>query len=354
VGENAVESILGARKEGGPFKSLYDFCERVDTQKVYRRVVEALVKAGAFDGVAQLGKAVNPKAGKPLARAQLFEAIEGALDRATQAQKDRKSGQTSLFGLFAPPPPPGGAPNGSAGRGGSERAQLPVEIEKYVDLEEWQPKMFLANEKEALGFYITGHPLDRFQADISRYATAHTGNLESFAGKDMQVSIGGIVTDYQDKPTKSGTGRVAFFKLEDQYGQVKAVVFPKSYERLHGVFAGDEPILLTGKIIDEGEGESTDYKMFVDEAAPLMRLREEKTRAIHLHLNADSVNETQLSELKGILRAHSGPCTTWLHLKIPMRSETVLALGDGYSVKPTDELLTRIERLFGERVAVLR
>ena len=345
VGEGAVESILGARKEGGPFKSLYDFCERVDTQKVNRRVVEALVKAGGFDGVALLGKAVNPKAGKPLARAQLFEAIEGSLDRATQAQKDRKSGQTSLFGLLAPPTPPG-APKAAV-----------VSEEKYADLEEWQPKQFLINEKEALGFYITGHPLDRFQSDISRYATAHTGTLEEHAGKDHQVSIGGIVTEYQDKPTKSGNGRVAFFKLEDQFGQVKAVVFPKTYERLQGVFAQgtiDEPILVTGKIIDEGEGESTDYKMFIDEATPLMRLREEKTRAVHLHLNADSVNQTQLSELKGILRAHQGPCTTWLHLKIPMRSETVLALGDAFSVKPSDELLTRIERLFGERVAVLR
>ncbi len=337
VGEGAVEAIILARKgEGGPFKSLYDFCERVDTQKVNRRVVEALVKAGAFDGVARLGKGPN---GKPLGRAQLFDAIEGALDRATQAQKDRKSGQTSLFGLLAPPTPVG----------------KPVVVEeRYADLEDWQPKLFLANEKEALGFYITGHPLDRFQSDISRYASGHTGNLESYAGKEQPMSIGGIVTEYQDKPTKSGNGRVAFFKLEDQYGQVKAVVFPKTYDKLHGVFAGDEPLLVTGKIIDEGEGESTDYKMFVDDAVPLGRLRAEKTRAVHLYLNSDSVQAPQLTELKGLLSAHSGKCTTWLHLKIPMRSETVIPLGEAFSVSPSDELLTRIERLFGERVAVLR
>jgi DNA polymerase-3 subunit alpha len=343
VGENAVEAILNARAEGGPFKSLYDFSERVDTQKVNRRVVEALVKAGAFDGVAAQGKgSTGTSAGRPLTRAQLFEASEMALERAAQAQKDRKSGQTSLFGLLA------GPATGPAAGPGSAAPEV------YADLEEWQPKQFLAMEKEALGFYISGHPLDRFQSDITRYATANTGDLDRFVGKELQVAIGGIVTDYQDKPTKSGNGRVAFFKLEDQYGQVKAVVFPKTYDKLMGVFAGDEPLLITGKVIDEGEGETTDYKIFVDDAKPLKKLREEKTSAVHLYLNADSVSDLMLGELKTLLRAHHGECKTWLHLKIPMRSETVMELGQAYRVSPTDELLTRLERLFGERVAVLR
>jgi hypothetical protein len=87
---------------------------------------------------------------------------------------------------------------------------------------------------------------------------------------------------------------------------------------------------------------------------PLLKLREEKTRQVHLYLNADSINDQQLAELKTLLQSSRGSCSTWLHLKIPMRSETVLALGDHYSVQPSDEFLTRVERLFGERVAVLR
>lgn len=327
VGEGAVEVILAARREGGPFKSLYDFCERVDTQKVNRRVVEALIKAGAFDGLARR------HAPRPLMRAQLFEALENALERAASAQRDRRSGQTSLFGLV-----PSAA----------------VEPERYPDLEEWAPKQLLAFEKESLGFYITGHPLDRFQADISRYANVHTGELEKVAGKDTAVSIGGVVADYRDKPTKSGNGRVAFFKIEDQYGQVNVVVFPKVYEKVHPILTSDEPLLVTGKIVDEGEGETSDYKLFLDEAVPLAQLREQKTREVHLHLNADSTSARQLEELKGVLAAHSGPCRVFLHLRIPMRSETILAASEDLSVTPSDELLLRLDRLFGERVALLR
>jgi DNA polymerase-3 subunit alpha len=257
------------------------------------------------------------------------------MERAAQAQKDRKSGQTSLFGLV-----PAVANAGQA--------------EPYAACEEWPPKQLLAFEKECLGFYITGHPLDRYQADLSRYANSTTGDLADRAGRDDEVSVGGVVTEYRDKPTKSGTGRVAFFNLEDQYGKVEVVVFPKTFERVHEILKSDEPLLCTGKVRDEGDAEKPQVKFFLDDAIPLARARAEKTTQIHLFLNAEVVSPPQIEELKGILKGHPGSCDTFIHLKIPMRSETVVPLGADFRDAPTDDLLLRIERLFGDRVALLR
>jgi DNA polymerase III subunit alpha len=338
VGEGAVETILAARQEGGRFGSIYELCDRVDSQRVNKRVLEALVKSGAFDSI---GRARN------LNRAQLFAAIDPAVEGAAQTQRDRKSGQTSLFGLLGSTP-------GSGERGGTS--------ERYPALEEWPPKQLLAFEKESLGFYITGHPLDRFQGDISRYASGNTGDLERFAkplayGKrddGDEVHLGGIVSEYRERPTKTGTGRMAFFNLQDQYGQVEVIVFPKTYEKVRDILTSDEPLLCTGRVVDEGEGDQHDYRFHLSDATPLARVREQKTTRMHIMLNADLVKGPQIEELKGILLSHKGPCSTYLHVKIPLRSETVIPLGDQYAVAPTDDLLLRIERLFGDRVAIFR
>jgi DNA polymerase-3 subunit alpha len=329
VGESAVDAVLAARKEGGPFRSIFDFCDRVDGQKVNKRVLEAFVKSGAFDSV---GRALKVN------RAQQFETIETAMERAAQAQRDRKSGQTSLFGLL--------------GGGGAGAAAAPAAAEKYPKLDEWPPKTLLSFEKESLGFYITGHPLDRYQGDISRYADCNT----STAGEhvDKTASIGGIVSEYRERPTKSGTGRMAFFNLQDQYGQLEVITFPKTFEKVRDILTLDEPLLCTGKIVDEGEGGQHDYRMLLEEAVPLIKVRESKTSRIHIQLNADLVSKDQIEELKGVLLQHKGACATYLHLKIPLRSETVIPLGDQYAVAPSDDLLLRLERLFGDRVAVLR
>ena len=357
IGAAAVEAILEARREGGaftpfnPFTSIYDFAARVDQTRINKRVVEALVKSGAFDGVA---------AAKSLSRAQVFGAIDAAVDRAAQAQRDKKSGQTSLFGLL-----------GAADLGSS--VQAPEVYPPAGPGHDWLPMQTLAFEKESLGFYITGHPLDRYQGDVSRYANANTGELDKWAkppsqswkdrsaDNEAEVAIAGIVADYRERPTKSGSGRMAFFHLQDQLGQIEVVVFPRAYEKLRDIInpeaGGDAPILCTGKVVDEGEnpaGGVHDYRFHLADATPLAQLRESKTTRLHILLNADLVQRDQIDELKGILLQHKGTCATYLHLKIPMRSETVIPLGSEFTVAPTDELLHRVERLFGDRVAVVR
>ncbi len=327
VGEGAVEAVIAARKEGGAFTSVYDLCARVDGAKVNKRVIEAFVQSGALDAVGVLRK-VN--------RAQMFAAIETAMERAAQAQRDRKSGQTSLFGLLAATP-------------SAPMAQGP---ELYPTVQEWNPKQLLANEKESLGFYITGHPLDRYQGDISHYANATTADLDKHARAPSppgrrdeapdDVTIGGVVSEYRERPTKSGNGKIAFFNLQDQYGQVEVIVFPKTWEKVRDILTSDEPLLCSGRVVDEGEGEQHAYRFLLGEATPLARVREQKTTRMHVMLNADLVAMTQIErELKGILSEYKGACATYLHIKIPMRSETVIPLGTAYAVSPSDDLLAQ-------------
>ena len=335
VGQGAVEAILQVRGEEGPFESLFDFCKRVDSQKANRRVIEALVKSGAFDGMtdAPTGE------GGPLHRARIFAALDTALERGAREQRDRRSGQTSLFGLLEAAAPEEAA---AAGLG-----------EEYPDVPEWTPKQLLAFEKESLGFYISGHPLDRYRGDLSRYASATTVDFAEARRGPGPAAIGGVVAAYRERPTRRGDGKIAFFQLEDQLGQLEVVVFPKTFEKVRPILVSDEPILCSGNIVDEGEGGQHAWRLLLEDAVPLAELRSAKTTRVELCLNADQTSPDQIERLRGLLSGARGSCRTVVRLEIPRRSEIVITLGDSWCVAPTDELLLGLERLFGDRVAKL-
>ncbi|HVR02145.1 MAG TPA: DNA polymerase III subunit alpha, partial [Polyangia bacterium] len=352
VGEGAVDVVKQARDDGGPFLSIFDFCKRVDGRKVNRKVLEALVKAGAFDGIAQ-------KNG--VSRARLFCAIDMATERAAEAQRERESGQTSLLSLFG-----GGAlakkngalngngANGHAANGNGTTSGHGLFDDKYPDGDEWMPKELLAYEKESLGFYISGHPLDRFASEIKRYTNATARNCFE-KGERAEVILAGVVTSYQERPMKNGSGKYAFMTLEDHTGQVEYIVNSKKVDDHREVLSGDEPLLVTGTVdAPFGDGENVRERLRFLDAKLLSRIRSEKSSLLDIRLNADVIKSEQLQSLEKLLRAHSGPCRTTLRMEIPKRSETVLDLGDDYKVAASDDLLARIEQIFGERVAVLR
>ena len=321
VGSGAVESILRSRDEGGPYESMFDFCERVDSQKVNRRVIEALVKAGAYDGI--------PKGDEPIARARSFAAIEIAMERGSQAQRDRRSGQTSLFGMLEP-----------------EKDEGPADEGKYPVVKDWGDKERLQFEKESLGFYISGHPLDRFAGDLKRYATATAQDFFEERKQPGEHSIAGVVSAYRERPTKRG-GKIAFFQLEDAAGQLEVVVFPKKIEELREALTSDEPILCKGTVKDEGEGGEHAFKLLLDEATPLAQLRVAKTSKVVIRIDATSATEEDIETLRGILVGSSGKCLALIILEIPGRSQTAIFLGDTFRVAPTDELLAALTKLFG-------
>jgi DNA polymerase-3 subunit alpha len=331
VGGTAVEAVLEARVADGKFESLFELCRRVDTQKCNRRVLEQLIKSGALDGL---------PGGRH--RAQLLAALDAALERGAAEQRDRRSGQTSLFGLLAPP----------AGAPGGPKFGEPS-IETYGELEPWNAKQLLAFEKEALGFYISGHPLDRYRGDLVRYATAATSDFVAGRKAVGEHAIGGVVSQYREMITKKGD-KMARFQLEDAEGSLEVIAFPKTFEKVRHVLVSDEPILCSGQVKNEGNAEAPEWKMLLEAAQPLSEMRQQKTSRVDIHLNADALTQDQVDELKTILaNATRGACQPVLRLKISQRSETVIALPDAWAVAPTDDLLTRLERLFGDRVATL-
>ncbi|MBL0213603.1 MAG: DNA polymerase III subunit alpha [Myxococcales bacterium] len=329
VGANAVDAILETRTADGRFESIFELCRRVDTQKCNRRVLEQLVKSGAIDGLTGNHH-----------RAKLLAALDGALERGAAEQRDRRSGQTSLFGLFnaaEPPKPVGGDKAG----------------ESYPDIEEWNHKQLLAFEKESLGFYVSGHPLDRYRGDLQRYATASTSSFSNGLRGVGDNSIGGIVSQYREMITKKGD-KMARFMLEDAEGTLEVIAFPKTFEKVRHVLVSDEPILCSGAVKNEGNAEAPEWKMLLESAAPLSELRQAKTSRVDIHLNADQLTLDLVDELKTILaNATRGNCTAVIRIKIPQRSETVVQLPEAWALSPTEDLLTRLERLFGDRVATL-
>jgi DNA polymerase III subunit alpha len=332
VGGTAVEAVLEARASEGRFTSIYDLCRRVDTQKCNRRVLEQLIKSGALDGLPGSHH-----------RAQLLGALDSALERGASEQRDRRSGQTSLFGLFAQEPIKATATApGAPGMG-----------DVYPEIEAWGPKQLLAFEKEALGFYVSGHPLDRYRGDLQRYASATTSDFPAGRRGVGEAAVGGIVSQYREMITKKGD-KMARFMLEDAEGTLEVIAFPKTFEKVRHVLVSDEPILCTGAVKNEGSAESPEWKMLLEVAAPLSELRQQKTSRVDIHLNADQLTHDQIDELKTILaNATRGHCQAVLRLKIPRRSETVVTLPDAWAVAPTEDLLTRLERLFGDRVTTL-
>ncbi len=341
IGDSVIDALLEAREReikgtepNSPFSSLYGLCEAVDPKKLNRRALETLVKGGACDSFQ-----------KP--RAQLFGAVERALDAGQRAHRDRMSGQTSLFDAFAAAPEPG--PTVQAGAW-------------YPDIDEWSEKARLANEKEALGFYITGHPLDRYVEDLPRLTTHRTCDLlDALQDRETRfadIRIGGIISAYRERPLKNGKGRMAFVTLEDKHGSVECLVFSKAFALSEHVLRSDDPVLLVGKVMNDGDSddnEPTSIKLRVAEALSLASERASKTQHLTIRLPSRSTTDAQLQSLKTLLARHHGDVAVRLVITDPELTSTDVHIDLPPQLRSNtdDELLGGIERLFGERVVCL-
>lgn len=256
------------------------------------------------------------------------------------AQRDRESGQTNLLDLLGGTEPRAVATDSAA------------PLEEYPEVQDWAPRVKLAFERENLGFYVSGHPLDRYGDDLRRHATATTAQLAGLPDRS-EVTIGGIVAEYRERPLKSGKGRMAIFSFEDIEGQVEVVCFSRAFDEFEQTLKSDEPQLISARLKLEGEEENVVPRLQMNSTVTLADLRSQKTSELHLHLTADGVQVDQIDRLKQLLRGHVGDCKTFVHLALPSRSTTLLELPERYTVSPTDDLLLELERLFGDRVATL-
>lgn len=338
VGENAVEAILKARDEKGAFSSIYDLCERVDTRRMNKKVIEAMIKGGALDGIITT-------------RAASLVALEGAVERAQKAQRERESGQTSLFALM------GGPAKGAAP--GSDYGPPPP----YPDVPEWSPKQKLAFEKESLGFYISGHPMDRYTPELQRARAARVaqvlGEEESSIPTPSprerpDVTVGGVVSDFRERPLKSGTGRMASFRLEDTSGGIEVVCFSKAFAEYETQLKADEPLLIYGQLVCEGDGETQQRKIQMKEAHLLSQLRREKTQKMMVDLVADELTKDRAKALHKLLTQHHGHVPVSLFIGTPGRWRVEAQLPSHLRVLPTDELIAALHSLCGDRAVHLR
>ena len=317
VGEGAVEAVLAARRQGGPFASLFDFCERVDLRAVNRRVVESFIKSGSFDSLEKR-------------RAALMAAIDRAMEAGQKQQRDREQGQASLLGML------GGAEPGA-----------PRAPERLPDVADWPEGERLAYEKESLGFFITGHPLERYKAELAQWANATVGTLAQLGEKE--ATIGGIVTALRLLKTKKGD-RMATFVLEDLEGGAEVLVFPEAYKKAAARLADDVIVLVKGRAeaLDEGR-----FRLLASDVMPLETAKLSEARYVTIRVPVGSWDKTKGERLRDILGSHKGDCPVTLEMVRPGSFAVAVAPSAYFRVRPDEVLRTEVEGLLGPGSLIL-
>ncbi|MBI2833534.1 MAG: DNA polymerase III subunit alpha [Acidobacteria bacterium] len=325
VGEAAVESILALRKQLGRIDSLYQLGEGVDLRLVNKRVLESLVKAGAFDSLA----AADP-GDCPAARSRLCAVIDRAIDHGNRHQRDRDKGQTQLFGrdLDSPDADPAGIP-------------LPV-------VPPWTQTEQLAFEKEALGLYLSGHPIARYAAELREFGVRAVADLAASAA---DVMVGGIIGLVRQLKTRKGE-RMAAFALEDMTGAVEVVVFPETFGKSGALIDTDAMVVVRGKL--EKDDESA--RLLATEILPIATVRDRLARELSIRLAMPPHNRRTLEALAELFSAHRGDRRVSLELELrenhhPLRVRLNL---NGVRIRPSDGLLGEVERICGTGSASLR
>ncbi len=311
VGEAAIDSIVETRDEQGPFKSLYDFCERVNLSKVNKKVLEALIKCGAFDSC-------------NLKRSQMMAVLEDALEHGSRIQKEKADSQLDLFA------------DSNMG------AQVPVSTPKMPDIDEWDDNMLLSLEKESLGFYITGHPLDKFQEIIHSYTTVNSVSIQEKTDEDM-IRMAGSLKVLKNHKTKKGD-LMAFAAIEDQYGSIETVVFPNLYAKAHTMLSNEEIVILEGEV----QKKENLVKLIANKIVPIEQASHEWTNGVLIRLDAGKNDTETLNELKTIIEMYPGECTACLKIRIDDEKPPVLVkLSEEYTTCSDPLFFNRIEKILG-------
>jgi DNA polymerase-3 subunit alpha len=342
LGEGAIQAILEVRTRLGRIESLHQLAEELDLRIANRRVFEALVKSGACDTLAQPpgGPSLAPAVG----RARLMRAIDAAIEHGARVQRDREQGQANLFG--------DGAPAG---------AETPVGT--LPEAPPWSEMEWLAFEKEALGLYLSGHPVDRHAATLRALGARTVGDLvltEVTPGEDGaparlvldDVSVGGIVSGMRALKTKKGDP-MAVFTLEDHQGAVEVVVFPETYGRFRHLIDAGALLLVRGKF--ERDDDSSRFQ--AAELSPLETLRERLAKAVSIHLRAQATSRATLEALWDLLAQHQGDRPIVLEMEVAHASRRLRVRADVTTqirVRPSEQLVTAVERLCGAGSVVLQ
>ena len=311
VGVNAVEAIKTAHKNlGRNFKSIYDFCSNVDTRLVDKRALEGLVLAGAFDLCGG-------------SRAQNFMAVEEALSFGSKAQSAKNSHTDSLFG------------------GDSEAMHIHEPL--LPDIRPWETKERLAREREVLGFYLTDHPLRKYDVEYRSFATVHLGETETYSYNEA-VRACGVVTEVRTKIDKRGN-QMVFFKLDDFSGSCECLMFSKVYKVCEDLIIPESTILITGKLESSGDA----VKLHVDEALSLDDAKQKLTKRIGIIVDDSMHNQSVIAEIKKLMEEYEGSMPVLLCLKVDGLNREFHI---NYKISFNSEFIPEIKKLLGEESVV--
>jgi DNA polymerase III subunit alpha len=313
VGEGAVESIMAIRNEGGPFTSFFEFCRRVDLHKVNKRMLEGLIKTGAFDSTGAK-------------RSQLAAVLDQAVEDGASAQRERDQGQTNIFGQDF---------------NGQDAPEHPV-MPPLPDIPEWDQGERLKHERELTGFYISSHPLARYEATIHALATASTISLPELSdGRDVKLC--GIITTVKSMLTKKGD-RMAYLSLEDLQGMVEVIVFPDLYKHAADLLVPERLVRITGTV-DRGDKGT---KIRGSKIELLADVQAQIIKRVLIRL-ADRPNMTeQLPRLRDVLLRHPGSTAVSLSLRTASLLEAETAPLPRLTVIPSERFVSDVEEVLGK------
>ncbi|MEM1067762.1 MAG: DNA polymerase III subunit alpha [Planctomycetota bacterium] len=312
-------SIEQERLKNGPYKDIFDFCERVDTTACNKSAIETLIKAGAMDGF-------------QAHRSQLVAVIERAVQAGASVQADKRSGQTSLFGAFEED---------------EDDADASTSSVPLPDMEEWPERQKLIHEKEVLGFYLASHPLAEFESKLASFRTHTTDQLASVKDRG-DVILGGMISSIKFAHTKNGKPgtptKYANFDLEDMQGAIRCIIWPKTFVDSGHRVEADAVVLAKGKVDRRGGGDEAN--LIIDELIPIDELDKRYTHGMRIRLLEDEHDGETVGRLREIIRGYPGAQELLFCIQMD-EGETVHLKSDKYRVEVTPELRQRIDDLLG-------
>jgi DNA polymerase III subunit alpha len=312
VGGNAIESIVAARKKLGRFKSIFEFCEHVDLRLLNKRVLESLIKSGAMDSFGR--------------RAQLMTVLDKAIEQAQKTQRDAEFGQHGLFGVF-------------------QQEELADQNGKLPNVPDWDEHARLAAEKEILGFFISGHPLERYRDKLIDFQALNTEEISAMdcsTGKDETIAAAGVITNVRVLKSKRGDF-YAQATLEDMAGSVDMIVFPEAFKRIGEKVKLEVPVLIrAGVRIEEG----TNPKITAAEIIPLEDAKVPLPRAIRIRIPLELSGERTVDDLHALFLERKGEAKVLFDVE-RQGDFMVVMEADGYNVLPDRNFIARVEQLCG-------
>jgi DNA polymerase-3 subunit alpha len=307
VGESAIEAVIECRGAVA-FPSLFDFCDRVDLKRVNKRVIDSLIKCGAFDSTGAK-------------RSEMIAALEEALEYGQRRQKERLDPQIGLFD-------------------GEVDPQI-INLPTLPDIGEWSESQRLAFEKESIGFYISGHPLKRYEELLDKFTNANAISIKEIKNGGA-VRIGGLIRGTKIIKTKRGD-LMAFVTIEDLHGAVETTVFSRVFTQVSDLLVEDRAVLVQGQV----QKDEQSVKILAEKVVPMDKAEETWTASIHLNLEISRTDRAVLEKLNDVLRKHPGGCRGYLHLRSPENTDSIIALPDSLKLKAGGALTREVNELLG-------